>query len=358
MDRTYFVTGFPGFISSKLIQKLLVEDPNAQFELLVYKDQYKKAAKEMAKLVQDSRFTLIKGDITLPDLGMDQETKNRLYNQVTHVFHLAAIYDLAVPEDLAYQVNVIGTEHVVQFVRQLSSLERFVYFSTAFVSGDRSGEIFETELECGQSFKNHYEATKYEAEVRVQRYMPELPTTIIRPGIVMGDSQTGETAKFDGPYFVMRFLDKFARIPIPYIGRGAALINLVPIDYVVNATVFLAHNQSAAGRVYHLTDPNPLTAREAYRLICETLLGKKPSYTLPTSVVYKTLSVPSFRRWVQVERETLDYFQLKAVYNCNQSYEHLKGSGIECPNLADYLQQEVAYYKEHRHEQDKLIQVN
>lgn len=358
MNRTYFITGFPGFISSKLIQKLLVEDPNAHFELLVYKDQYYKATIEMDKLVQDSRYTLIKGDITLPDLGVDEETKNRLYNKVTHVFHLAAIYDLAVPKDLAYKVNVTGTENVLQFVSQIFSLERFIYFSTAFVSGDRTGEILETELDCGQSFKNHYEATKYEAERRVQRHISELPITIIRPGIVMGDSKTGETAKFDGPYFVMRFLDKFARIPIPYIGKGAALINLVPIDFVVNATVFLANDQRAAGCVYHLTDPNPLTAREAYRLICEILLGKEPSYTLPASIISKTLSIRSFRKWVQVERETLDYFQLRAEYNCNQAYEHLRGSGIECPNLRDYLQQEVSYYKEHRHEHEKLIQVN
>lgn len=358
MARTYFITGFPGFVSSNLIKKLVDIDHDARFELLVYRDQIQKAYHAIEDMVHYSKITIIEGDITKSELGIDEGTRRRLTEEVTHVFHLAAIYDLAVPEDIAHRVNVNGTRNVLDFILPFSSLKRFIYFSTAYVSGDRSGSIYEDELECGQAFKNYYEETKYEAEVMVHSYMNKLPITIIRPGVVMGHSKTGETAKFDGPYFMMRFLDKFARLPIPYIGGGEALINLVPIDYVVDATTFLAHDETAKSKVFHLTDPEPLTVREVYRLIAQTLVGKTPSYTLPSSFVSKTLSLSLIRKWVQVERETIDYFTLQAYYDSANTIKHLKGTGIVCPRLADYMTHKVDYYKKHRHEPEKLIKVN
>jgi nucleoside-diphosphate-sugar epimerase len=216
----------------------------------------------------------------------------------------------------------------------------------------------ETELDCGQSFKNFYESTKFEAEVLVQKIRDKVPATIIRPGIVMGDSKTGETVKFDGPYFIMRFLDKFAKWPIPYIGRGEALINLVPVDYVVDAACYLAHHPKGEDKVYHLTDPRPYRAKDAYRMICEALIGKKPTFTLPTPLVYGLLSFPAFRRWVMVEKETIDYLNLKAEYDCTQALNDLEGSGVVCPDFPDYIKVAVEFYEQHRHDPDKMILVD
>src|SRR5690606_8098745 len=217
--------------------------------------------------------------------------------------------------------------------------------------------IYENELALGQEFKNHYEKTKHDAEVLVQYMRDRIPTTIIRPGIVLGDSKTGETAKFDGPYFMMRYLDKFSRMPIPYVGKGEALINLVPVDYVVEATVYLSRHADGIDKVYHLTDPNPYQAREAFRLISEALTGKAPSFTMPHSTVRIMLSFPPLRRWVKVERETLDYFRLEAVYDCTEAQRDLKPSGITCPDFADYIPAAVEYYRLHRNDPAKLIEV-
>lgn len=361
--KTFFVSGFPGFIATKIIKQLLSEDSESSFELLVHPSQLDLAREAVRKLVavgngSPDRFSLLPGDITVANLGLNEATLARLRGSITHVFHLAAIYDLAVPYEFAQKVNVVGTDNINKFVLGLQHLQRYIYFSTAYVSGDRPGKILETELECGQSFKNFYESTKYEAEVLVQRIRDKVPTTIIRPGIVMGDSKTGDTVKFDGPYFVMRFLDKFARFPIPYVGKGDVDFNLVPVDYVVNAACYLAQSPKGENHVYHLTDPRPYKARDAFQLICSELIGKKPSFTLPLPVVSELLSIPAFRRWVMVEKETLEYFQLKAQYDCTQAAADLAGSGFECPDLADYIKVAVQFYKDHKNDPNKMILVD
>ncbi len=362
MGNTYFFTGFPGFIAGRLIRHLLLQEPQAHFELLVHPDQMERARREVGWLVhngygREHQFVLIRGDICEPDLGISESELADIRDKITYVFHLAAIYDLAVPEDIAYRVNVQGTKHVSEWVLQLPRLRRYVYFSTAYVSGLRTGWIKEDELEHQQLFKNHYESTKYEAERCVQRMFKRVPVTIIRPGVVVGDSQTGETVKFDGPYFILRFLDRFRHLPIPYIGRSHVPINLVPIDYIVKATVFLSQIDTAAGKVYHLTDPSPYPVREVYEKMCEELLNKKPGWTIPKSVVAALLSLPFFRRWVGVEKETLDYFSCEAFYDNSRAQQDLSGSGIACPDLMDYLPQIIEYYKLHRRDQEKIIPV-
>lgn len=359
MAPIYFFTGFPGFIATRIVKRLLEERPEGTYEMLVHPSQLTKARQTVEELGQGERFRLLTGDITVENLGLSSEVAAELRNSVTHVFHLAALYDLAVPHELAQRVNVTGTGHVNGWVRQLRRLERYVYFSTAYVSGDRRGRILETELEAGQSFKNHYESTKYEAERLVQAlHGEEVPVTIIRPGIVMGDSQTGETAKFDGPYFVMRFLDRFARWPIPYVGAGRAAINLVPVDYVVRATVWLAHAEAGRGKVYHLTDPKPYRAKQVYAWICRELLGKPPRFTVPAAWVEALLGWTRFRRFVQVERETLAYFECPAEYDASAAKEDLAQAGIECPDLLAYLPQTVAFYRQHRADPERKIEVD
>jgi thioester reductase-like protein len=362
LSHAFFMTGFPGFIATRLLRKLAADHPAARFELLIHPSQLEKARRDAERLVQEGALqpescTLLPGDITVEGLGIDADDHVRLQKTVTHVFHLAALYDLAVPQDVAYRINVLGTRHVNLYVQDLPALERYVYFSTAYVSGDRTGRILESELACGQSFKNHYESTKYEAEVDVQKIRRHVPLTIIRPGIVMGDSRTGETAKFDGPYFIMRFLDKLGALPIPYVGHGAAMINLVPVDYIIQSTAWLAHNEVGCDKVYHLTNPRPYTARQTYEWICEALLQKKPSWTLPASLVSASLSVPAFRRWVHVERETIDYFSCLADYDATEAVRDLADSGIRCAELPEFLGKAVKFYEEHRNDPDKKILV-
>lgn len=352
MPHTYLLTGYPGFLATKLVDYISEKEPDALFYLIVHPSQIEKAQTIVKASASKDRYTLIQGDITEAGLGL---SGNIELEAVTHVYHLAAIYDLAVPKTIAQLVNIKGTERVLDYLEKLPYLARFIYFSTAYVSGDRTGTVYEDELVKGQSFKNHYEATKYEAEVLVQERMGRIPTTIIRPGIVVGHSKTGETVKFDGPYFIMRFLDKFAKLPIPYIGKGEAPVYLVPVDYILDAVYHFTHFERSEGKVYHLTDPHPSAARDLYDQIVGHLLNKQPSWTLPTSVVSGMLRIPQFRRWVQVERETIDYFQCQTMYDASDTIRDLEGTGIKCPSFHEYAEKMVHYYKKARNDREKAI---
>ena len=158
-----FFTGFPGFIGKRLIKALVKEFDYERVYLLVEPRMLERARREIENF--DNRFEIIPGDITQENLGIKKDIKS----EITHLFHLAAIYDLTVPFDPAYRVNVEGTKNVVEFAKKLRGLEKFVYFSTAYVSGARRGTIYEDELDKKQSFKNHYEHTKFLAELIVQK---------------------------------------------------------------------------------------------------------------------------------------------------------------------------------------------
>src|SRR5687767_919469 len=200
------------------------------------------AATDVAAGIDAERIEVLAGDIAVRRLGLGDADWDRLTGEVTHVFHLAAIYDLAVPLEVAQRVNVDGTGNVLELCAATAGLERLAYVSTAYVAGDRHGVVYEHELVLGQGFKNHYESTKFQAEVWVRELMDRVPTTILRPAIVVGDSRTGETEKFDGPYYLLRAISRAARAnrAIAQFGAAQSTFNVVPVDYVVAAIVAAA----------------------------------------------------------------------------------------------------------------------
>ena len=230
------LTGFPGFIGRRLAKHLLDDDPGATVVALV-EPRMLAAGRDVAAEMDPERIQVLSGDITDRRRGLEDGDYDRLTAEVTRVFHLAALYDLAVPVELAQRVNVDGTGNVLEFCIATAALERLAYVSTAYVAGRRKGVVYEHELIMGQEFKNHYESTKFQAEVWVREAMDRVPTTIVRPAIVVGDSRTGETQKFDGPYYLLRAISQAERAggSIPQFGRLEAAFNVVPIDYVVAA---------------------------------------------------------------------------------------------------------------------------
>lgn len=364
MNHTYFITGFPGFISRQLIKELR----NSQFKVeriyvLVLPQLVQRAKAELDEITQqgqwpDHSFVVCEGDITQDHLGLHADQLAVLQDEVTHVYHLAAVYDLAVTYETAYRVNVIGTRHVNEWVQSLRKLQRYIYFSTAYVSGRREGVILEQELDCNQSFKNHYESTKYEAEKAVRELFGKVATTIIRPGIVMGNSQTGETAKFDGPYFMLNMMDRLSWLPFtPYIGHGTAKGNFVPVDYIFAAVLYLSHHAVGVDKTYHLTDPNPYRMKEVYGMLMKAYLGKEPKGTLPLAVVKPLMKLSWMRRWLRVEQEGLDYFECEADYDCSEALRDLQGAGIQCPDFKEVLQPMVAYYRLYKNDQKKQLNI-
>ena len=241
------------------------------------------------------------GDIRERGLGLEPADLDRLKAKTTKVFHLAAIYDLAVPKELAQAVNVEGTGNVLELCESMKKLERLAYVSTAYVAGKRTGIVYEHELSLGQDFKNHYESTKFQAEVWVRQRMGRVPTTILRPAIVVGDSQTGETEKFDGPYYILRTISAMNRrgMSAAQFGRSDASFNVVPVDYVVKAMVAAAGEESTLGETLHLVDPEPLSSLELFKILSRLYAGRELRGQVPAGLVANALRLRKVQRAVR-----------------------------------------------------------
>jgi len=343
------LTGFPGFIGKRLVRKLLADDPELKIVALV-EPRMTEPARAAAAEIDPDRIEIVVGDIAERRLGLGDDDYERLRAEVRHVFHLAAIYSLDVPLEIAQRVNVDGTGNVVQFCADAENLERHVYISTAYVAGKRTGVVYEHELVMGQAFKNHYESTKFQAEVWVKESLDRIPTTILRPAIVVGDSQTGETQKFDGPYFILRAIsaaEKAGR-PITQFGRADAPFNVVPVDYIVNAIAAAATAEEAVGETLHLVDPEPLSARELTETLSMEYAGKPPRGRIPPRLAAASLRVPAVRNMLGgTPRESIAYLNHPVRFDTRRAVEVLGPYGLRPPNFREYAPAMVKFFREH-----------
>ncbi len=343
------VTGFPGFIGVRLIPRLLELRRGIRLVCLV-QEKFMAAAREAVAAMEGAhpgtkgRVGLVVGDITSPGLGIGEREARALRKSLVGGYHLAAVYDLAVARDTALRINVEGTRNVLEFLGDAPHLKRLDYVSTAYVSGTAVGTFKETDLDVGQSFKNHYEETKFLAEVAVSE--SGLPATIYRPGIVVGDSGTGVTAKFDGPYFALHAMDL---LPSPgvflRIGEGSAEVNLVPVDFVLEGIARLSAWDGAKGKTYHLTDPNPKQALALAELLAKSIGKSFVFVPVPLPVAKLVFSIPQVSSLLGMPGQTLDYFDHPVHYDAAQATHDLGKFGVACPDLESYVQKLVAFWK-------------
>jgi thioester reductase-like protein len=296
-------------------------------------------------------FHIVEGDITLSNLGMSAADLALVRSEVTTIFHLAAIYDLAVSRDLALQVNLEGTRHMNQLALSLSNLDHYHYISTCYVAGKRKGLIRETELQHNKGFRNHYEESKYLAELEVEKLKAELPVTIHRPSVVCGDSRTGDTAKYDGVYYLIRYLLKWPSMLSRFnIGNDEVALNLVPVDFVVKGIAALANDQRAIGKTLQLADPNPLTTRELFNTIAWSIRGQGAALTVPAKLVQFTLKLPPSPGITGLPHYGVPYFFLRQTYDTAQAQELLRSHNVFCPPFATYVDRIVAFAASHPQE--------
>jgi thioester reductase-like protein len=341
LDETIFLTGFPGFIAGRLVERLARE--GARFLLLVQPAFAERAQREIAQLVGQTgappeSFRVLEGDITRADLGMSAADLEEARGEATVLFHLAAVYDLAVPREVGLRVNVGGTRNVNRFALTLPRLRRYHYVSTCYVAGRRTGLILESELRHGAGFRNFYEETKYLAELEVEALKGELPVTVHRPSVVCGDSRTGETAKYDGVYYLVHYLRMWpGALSLANIGNADVRLNVVPVDFVVEAMAALAADDASAGETVQLADPEPLTTEELFDIISRNLSGRASLVTLPAPVVRTTLNIPLNEKVTGLPRVGVPYFFLKQTYDTARATALLAPRGVRCPRFPDYV---------------------
>ncbi len=350
-EETIFVTGFPGFIAGRLVEELAAE--KTQVFLLVQNTFVQKAIEDIEEIAERTsvpleNFALIEGDLGEEQIGMSNEDYESIIHEVTDVFHLAAAYSLDVDKDLAYRVNLKGTENINNLVKKIKNLRRYNYVSTCYVAGEREDRIFETELEHGEAFRNYYEETKYHAEILVEELKADYPITIYRPAVVCGDSQTGETAKYDGIYYLMSFIQKFPEgFRLINVGNDAVRLNLVPVDFVVDAIVALRSDEKAEGKTVALADPSPMTTKEVCDSIAKAFTNKPSVITPPAKVVETFLNSPVSPALTGLPHSGVSYFFLPQTYDTSVANELLEPHHVACPPFSEYVNNLVEFKKKH-----------
>ena len=348
-DGLVFFTGFPGFIGTRVVAQLLRGDADQRVAVLV-EPRMADRAREAASRLDGQRVEILEGDIADRRLGLSDEQLGRLREEVTIAYHLAAIYDLAVPFEIAQRVNVDGTGNVLELCASCERLQRLNYVSTAYVAGDRIGVVYEHELALGQRFKNHYESTKFQAELWVREAMDDVPVTIYRPAIVVGDSRTGETQKFDGPYYMLRTIARSLRMGgrIPQFGASAAPFNVVPVDFVVDALTTAATDEASVGETLHLVDPEPVTSLELMKILSRTYADREPSYRLPSKAVELSLRSKTVRRaFSGAPPESIVYLNHPVRFDTRRASDLLARHGLRCPRFEEYVGPMVQFFKAH-----------
>lgn len=349
-----FLTGFPGFIGTRLVRELVERDQELEVIALIQQKFLHSAEAARSILFEEiqgssKRIQFVSGDITQENLGM--RDMDSISSQVTGIFHLAAAYDLAVSRAVGMKVNVEGTKNVVEFAKRCENLKRLDYVSTAYISGDFTGNFSEDDFDRGQKFKNHYEETKFLAE-RVVRDAKEIPSVIYRPGIVVGDSRTGETSKYDGPYYVLRAMQTLPNLfPFPKIGAGNVEVNLVPIDFVVDALAALSVENGALNNTYHLTDPSPLKVSELQNMFAKTLGKRFIIYPLPPALAKRAMKFSFVRRIYKMPAELIDYFVQNVHYESTNTTVALRKLGVVCPSFPDYFKNLLGFFRSHPQEE-------
>jgi thioester reductase-like protein len=347
---TALVTGFPGFIGRRLVRRLLDDHADLRIVALV-EERMAETARRVAG--GEPRVEVLPGDIGEHRLKLSGADWDRLTGEVTHVFHLAAIYDLAVPVELAQRVNVEGTGNVLEFCIAAHELQRHAYVSTAYVAGLRHGVVYEHELVMGQGFKNHYESTKFQAEVWVHQTRHQVPTTILRPAIVVGDSRSGETEKFDGPYYLLRTISRMAGLHrgVPQFGHSAASFNVVPVDFVVGAIAAAAFDDACAGETLHLVDPDPVTTKQLVTMLARAYGGPEPAGRIPPRLATASLRVKPVQEALGgTPRESIAYLNHAVTFDTRRAVALLEPHGLKPPPFPDYVEPMVRFFREHERE--------
>jgi len=359
----YFVTGGTGFIGRRLIKRLL-EHRGAVVHLLV-------RASSAAKIdelrsywgVDDRRVIPVTGDLTLPELGISEETRKRLTGQVSHLFHLGAVYSLEADEAAQVAANIDGTERVVAFANGIG-VQHFHHMSSIAAAGLFEGIFREDMFEEAENLEHPYFRTKHEAE-RIVRSLCRVPWRIYRPGIVVGDSRTGETDKADGPYYFFKLIQKMRRLLPPWmptIGLEGGRINLVPVDFVVSALDHLAHQRGLDGKCFHLVDPHPyrvgdvltMFAKAAHAPAMAIRINAALFGFIPGHIRRGLMSLTPVRRIrdaimkdLALPEGILNFVNYPTRFDCREAQAALEGSGVEVPRLEDYAWQLWDYWERH-----------
>jgi NAD(P)-dependent dehydrogenase (short-subunit alcohol dehydrogenase family) len=359
----YFVTGATGFIGRRLVKKLL-QRKGAVVSFLVRCESEDKVAQLREYWgVGPARAVPVFGDLTQKKLGVAAEDVKKLKGEVDHVYHLAAVYDLSAAEDTQVEVNVAGTRHAVEFAGAVAA-KHFHHVSSIAAAGLYEGVFREDMFDEAENLDHPYFQTKHESEKIVRRDC-KVPWTVYRPAMVVGDSRTGEMDKIDGPYYFFKLIQRMRQLLPPWmpaIGLEGGRLNIVPVDYVVEALDHISHQEKIEGRCFHLVDPQgyrvgdvlDIFSRAAHAPRMNLFINAALFGFIPRGVKKGLLAIAPIRRVrnaimkdLGLPQDILEFINYPTRFDGREAEAMLKGSGIRCPDLKDYAWRLWDYWERH-----------
>jgi NAD(P)-dependent dehydrogenase (short-subunit alcohol dehydrogenase family) len=359
----YFVTGATGFIGRNLVE-LLLEREGTVYALV--REGSKGRLEELRRRwgVGEDRVVGIVGDVSQPRLGVSDSDLESLGGEIDHLFHLAAVYDMTADAETQRLANVQGTRHMVEFAEAIEAGTVHMVSSIA-AAGLYHGTWREDMFDEAENLDVHpYFRTKHDSE-GVVRTECERPWRVYRPGIVVGNSETGEMDKVDGPYYFFKLIRRIRNaVPqwMPMVGIEGREINIVPVDFVVQAMDHIAHQEGLDGRTFHLTDPQPPSAGEVIDVFARAANAPQSSFRLPAAVLEAAdplvraglSTLPLAGSLVDrtladfgVPRAVLTYVNYPTHFDSRQTQAALTGTGIRVPPLEAYADKLWDYWERH-----------
>ena len=359
----YFVTGATGFIGKRLVRKLL-ERKGSVVHFLLRKESEGKVA-ELREFwgVSAARAMPVFGDLTSRKLGVAADEVKKLKGQVDHFYHLAAVYDLGADEESQIAVNIDGTRNTVEFAKAIDA-GHFHHVSSIAAAGLYEGVFREDMFEEAENYEHPYFLTKHESE-KIVRKECKVPWSVYRPAMVVGDSRTGEMDKVDGPYYFFKLIQRMRQVLPPWmpaVGLEGGRVNIVPVDFVVDALDHLSHKAGIDQRCFHLVDPVGLRVGDVLDIFSRAAHAPKMNLFInaallgfiPKSVKKGLMAVAPVRRIrnavmkdLGLPEDILTFVNYPTRFDNRDTAAALKGSGIEVPNLKDYAWRLWDYWERH-----------
>ena len=348
--KSILITGATGFLGSHLAARFL--ENGCRVTVLARASNNASPRSRVQHVLREvgvshfDNLAVYEGDISLPDVGLNECARKQIASATDEVWHCAASLSFQEQDrEEIYRMNVDGTRHVIDLVKQMPS-RRIQHVSTAYIAGDRQDVALETEIHVGQRFKNAYEESKCQAELLIadEQSKGAIVASVYRPSIVIGDSKSGRATHFHGVYAFIRalwaMLQRFRRrmspqpgpvkVPLRVLGVETHTLNFVPIDYVVDAMIEISRRPDSAGGTYHLANPSPTENRMWLPNICRLLQAEGIQLVGENSF----LKTPMTKRESLFQKRMAFYYQYlqgEPRFDCRRALDALKNTGIECP---------------------------